>query len=158
MLQSIDKAQNIALGKKVIAGHVRAFELTWARLVNKDSVIVHKSFTDRERGNIKDLIDRFGSDDALLLMKWAVDSWQTLAKLPYLRLPPTPVFSDLYFQRERIWATWKAEEQKREELKEQLAERERVEEERKILSEKPPQKSLSQMVRELRAKSHAENL
>ena len=63
------------------------------------------AFTDRERGNIKYLIEQLGSDEAAFLLREAIEHWGFLRSHPSLSaLPPTPTFGALFAYRETLRA------------------------------------------------------
>ena len=137
-------------------GQVRALELLWQE-VNQDELnVTVPSWTDRERGMMKDLFERYGDDEIAMVIKWAVRKWTSLSGKIGQRFPAFPVFSDFYFHRDRVWAEYRAD-QAREEHQRKAVETNHKDHEKyaewKRESEKvAPAKTLTEMVMEARAK------
>ena len=102
----INKRHEEVIQKRALTGNVRALILTWQRAVGDKFKIQTGDFTARSRGNMQDLLSRFGAETSVNIIEWAVENWKTLAETKYMKLPPLPVFVDFYYNRERILATW----------------------------------------------------
>ncbi len=102
-VSEIDNKQALAMAARASEGQVRAVELKWRELIKGQYGISVASFTVRDRQNLKHLLSGFTIPEALRLMEGAVLHWPLLRREPYLaKLPPTPVFRDLFFYREHI--------------------------------------------------------
>lgn len=79
------------------------------------------TFTDKERGNLTHLVNDLGAENVGAFLIDAVVRWKELAAQEYLKhLPPTPVFQDLFWNRQRIQACLVSLEKKQEKIQEPL--------------------------------------
>lgn len=63
------------------------------------------AFTDRERGNLSHLVADLGTEEVGAFIIDAVANWKDFLTQDYLKhLPPTPVFMDLFWNRNKIQA------------------------------------------------------
>lgn len=107
VINSVDKNQSRIAKIRALNGSVRAVSTIWhEKKAEVYGDTVWQSFTGKDLGNFKDLIKRYGAQDTIALIEWTVENWKRLINLPYLRLPPTPVVSSFYAQREQIIAAW----------------------------------------------------
>lgn len=135
-------------------GMIRNLELLWQELNSDHFDVTVPTWTDRERGFMKDIISRYTDDDIAITMQWSVRNWLKLAEKFGGKFPNLPVFSDFYFYRDRIWAEFRTDQQREEHLK--IALRERDEEAKKFddwkkESQAPAGKTLMEMFLEARA-------
>jgi hypothetical protein len=102
--KSIDKSQSEAIQVRATSGQVRSFELTWVtRLVQIHNFRIVPAFTGKQRQNLRDLISRLGSVEALSLLNYSIKKWVSI-KMIYPFLPPRPVFDSFYFHRDKFLA------------------------------------------------------
>ena len=102
----INKRHEVVIQKRALMGNVRGLILTWQRAVRDRFKIHVDDFTARGRGNVQDMLGRFGPETSVEIIEWAVENWRTLVDTKYMKLPPLPVFTDFYYNRERILVAW----------------------------------------------------
>ena len=61
------------------------------------------AFTAKQRQNLRDLISRLGSVEALSLLNYSTKKWVSI-RMIYPFLPPRPVFDSFYFHRDKFLA------------------------------------------------------
>ena len=84
-------------------GQARAVELRWREQVKEQYAIHVAPFVARDRQNLKYLLSGFTIPEALRLLEGAIQYWPILRREPYLaKLPPTPVFRDLFWMRDHV--------------------------------------------------------
>lgn len=155
--ERITKRSQIQLEKKAQGGSVRALELLWQEVVQDCHGVAAPTWADRERGFIKDLLSRYTDDDISIVMRWAVRNWVSLYKTPGFRLQSLPIFLDFYFQRDRIWAQFKSDQLRQNEVKKITEERRQVEEKMEEWKKAPkPERSLMDLFKEARVEARKE--
>ena len=146
-IERINSQHSTAIKKKASRGSVREIELLWKTRIEDRWKLMISLFTERDRGNIRDLLKRYDSHTVVSLMEWAVENWKSLVNLPYMRLPPLPVFADFYYNRERIVAAWEENRRTPPRVYFNDAQPEKPEE------YKPPTRTLAEIIAEERAKA-----
>ncbi len=113
IIESVDKSQNAAAKRRALGGGVQAVAHVWHEKMLEvyPDTMQPSAYTGRDFGHIKDMIKRYGAQETVTLVEWAIENWKRLGNLPYMMLPPMPVLYNFYAQRERIIAAW--EESKR---------------------------------------------
>ena len=144
--EQINKRHEAVIQKRALTGNVRALILTWQRAVEDRFKIQVDDFTARGRGNMQDLLARFGAETSVEIIEWAVENWRTLVDTKYMRLPPLPVWADFYYNRERILAAW---EESRKRGKRVYVDARPIEPEPEITK---PQKTLTEILAEEKKK------
>ena len=98
VIDAIDKSQSVAARRKALAGSIQAFRVLWQKNTGERT-----HFTDKDLGNVRQLIEWFGAKETLELSEWAIENWSYLRQLPYLnQITPTPVFSAFFYSRDKI--------------------------------------------------------
>lgn len=111
--RSIDKSQSEAIQVRATSGQVRSFELIWVtRLVQIHNFKVVPALTGKQRQNLRDLISRLGSVEALALLNYSTKKWVSI-RMIYPFLPPRPVFDTFYFHRDKFLALMVEEEERK---------------------------------------------
>ena len=98
VIDSIDRSQSITARRKALAGSIQAFRILWQKNIGEQT-----HFTDKDLGNVRQLIEWHGAKGALELSEWAIGNWNYLRGLPYLnQITPTPVFAAFFYNRDKI--------------------------------------------------------
>lgn len=101
IVKEIDTLQKRAVCIRAANGYLRELELLWGSLLREHHGFkIVPAFTARQRGNLKDMRDRYG-DHTKPLIEFAVRNWVN-AVSRYTFLPPAPVFDALYYHREKF--------------------------------------------------------
>lgn len=123
IVKSVQEKHDVAIQKSAKEGKHIGLERVFRRAVEERFGAKVFSFTDRERGNLSMLVGDLGEETGAFLVD-AVINWKEFTTEEYLKhLPPTPVFQDLFFNRQRIisrLSSLKKKEEKRVEFIEKL--------------------------------------
>jgi len=150
--QGIDESQRRAIESQSGRGKVRALELLWAQTVEEVHGIKVPSFTDRERGYVSDLAEKYGGEEAKALILKSIQRWTDLYMEESLHkvLTPTPVFGTFYAFREKIRAFVFHFAKKEEKRTETTVKLKKMEKEAEPERGKKPAIPLSEMVKQAR--------
>ena len=98
VIDAVDKSQSVTVKRKALAGSIQAFRILWQQNTGERT-----HFTDKDLGNVRQLIEWYGAKETLALSEWAIENWNYLRGLPYLsQITPTPVFSAFFYNRDKI--------------------------------------------------------
>ena len=98
VIDAVDKSQSVTVKRKALAGSIQAFRILWQKNTGERT-----HFTDKDLGNVRQLIEWYGAKETLALSEWAIENWNYLRGLPYLsQITPTPVFSAFFYNRDKI--------------------------------------------------------
>lgn len=132
-------------------GNIRALEIRWQEANREFHGRAMPGFTDRERGNVKLLVEGLGGAEVERLLSESVQYWGYLLQQPSLeRLPPLPTFGSLFAYRETIRAFLDAREKK--EIKAESANEKMKRYEQEYLETPKPKVSLLEMAQAERKK------
>lgn len=149
VIGNVDKTQARHLSVAAQKGELRALELLWGREVEEHFSLRPVSFTARERQHVRDLVQRYSATVINDLIPWAIRFWKTVEHAGYMyNLPPTPVFTSFYTNRDKFISA-KADYDKRQEEERKELQKTREWVEKPIVK---PQKSLLEMFEEERRK------
>lgn len=110
IIKRIDSTHARAIMKRAESGSVRAFELRWDSLLREiHDFRVVPTWTEKQRAQARDLIERMTAEEALRLVEFCVRQWaDLLSRSP--TLPPKPTFSAIYAWRDTFYAEMLAAE------------------------------------------------
>lgn len=124
IVNTVQQKHDTAIEKLVKEGKHIGLERAFRREVEKRYGVKIFAFTDRERGNLSHLVTDLGAEEVGAFLIDAVIKWKDFPAEEYLKhLPPTPVFNDLFYNRQRIQAcliSLKKKEEKRNEFLDRL--------------------------------------
>lgn len=116
IVKSVQEKHETAIERSAKQGKHIGLEHVFRDEIKKRFGVKVFSFTDQERGNLSMLVNDLGEGTGAFLVD-AITNWKELTTEKYLQfLPPTPVFKDLFFNRQRIiscLASLKRKEEKR---------------------------------------------
>jgi len=108
-MMEIGKRQQSMIRQKAENGQGRAMELVWSQACGE---IGYRTphFTDRQRGAIRDMADKFGREHLPQFIEWSVRAWRGLLNEKTLfGIPPLPTFDFFYSRRDIFWAHYQDE-------------------------------------------------
>lgn len=106
LAKRVKERQEQAIEERSDKGGIRELGILFGQATAIIHGIVIPDPTDKEIGQIKDLVERYGPKEAKWMMLKAVKHWKELYAEPSLKnvLSPTPVFITLYTFRDKIYS------------------------------------------------------
>ena len=124
IVSTVQRKHGAAIDRLAKEGKHIGLERVFRREVESRYGVKIFAFTDRERGNLSHLVTDLGTDEVGAFLIEATIKWKEFLTEEYLKhLPPTPVFNDLFYNRQRIQAclvSLNKKEEKRNEFLDQL--------------------------------------
>jgi len=151
--RSVREYHSKRLPQRALEGNIRAIELRWRQEVSEHHDMNTPTFTDRERGMVRDLIERMGTNEAIRLMIWTVRTWRShLAYISLTGIPPLPIFQFFYSRRDIFFALMKQHQRNMQYHEKQMSERKERE---AAIAQERPKISLTEMVRKIQEEKYA---